>query len=236
MDRLPQVLLVKSGTTTPALVETHGDYDAWFRAALEPLGVEITLCNAYLGEPLPEAAGFDGLLLSGSPLSVRDEQPWMAAMAAWARAAAADDGKAVLAVCFGHQAVGEDAGGRVEPNPKGGEWGTIEVPLTDAGLSDPLFAGLPPVLCVQSTHRDVLVAPPEGAVRLAGNENTTWQAFKMGAQLRAVQFHPELGASAMARLIEVRGLSAPVRETDHGQRILANWIDAWVRPAATRRA
>lgn len=234
MDRKPHVLLVKSGTTTPALVETHGDYDVWFRAALEPLGVEITLCNAYLGEPLPDAAGFDGLLLSGSPLSVRDEQPWMAAMAAWARAAA-EAQKPVLAVCFGHQAVGEDAGGRVEANPNGGEWGTIEVPLTEEGQQDAIFAGLPAVLCVQSTHRDVLVQPPRGAVRLAGNENTAWQAFKLGDHLRAVQFHPELGASAMARLIEVRGLSAPVRETDHGQRILANWIDRWVRPAAARR-
>ena len=228
------IVLVKSGTTTPALVETHGDYDTWFRAALEPLGVRITLCDAFLGADLPDPRTVDGVLISGSPLSVRDEQPWMPAMAAWARAAAAG-GTPVLAVCFGHQVIGEDAGGRVEPNPNGGEWGTIEVPLTPEGLADPIFAGLPAVVCVQSTHRDVLVQPPVGAIRLAGNGNTTWQAYALGPALRAVQFHPELGASAMARLIEVRGLDAPVYETDHGLRILRNWVDAWVRPAATAR-
>lgn len=234
MNRLVNVLMVKSGTTTPALVETHGDYDDWFRAALEPAGVTLHLTSAYLGEPLPDPADFDGVLITGSPLSVRDEAAWMPALGAWARAAA-EAGRAVLAVCFGHQVVGEAAGGWVGVNPNGGEFGSISVPLTAEGRADRLFRGLPDVLCVQSTHRDVLLQPPAGAVLLAGNDNTAWQAFAMGEALRAVQFHPELRAGAMARLIEVRGLSAPVVETDHGQQILLNWIDGWVRPAAARR-
>ena len=225
----PRILLVKTGTTDPAIVATHGDYDTWFRAALEPLGVELIIIEAFKGASLPSPANFDGILLSGSPLSVRDEAPWMAALGIWTKDAA-DSGRPVLAVCFGHQVVGDVTGGRVDRNPNGGEWGTIEVALTEAGLQEPIFAGLPPIICVQSTHRDILVKPPDHAVLLAGNANTAWQAYALGDHLRAVQFHPELEAGAMARLIEVRGLQASVSETDHGRRILSNWVEHYVRP------
>jgi GMP synthase (glutamine-hydrolysing) len=224
----PRVLIVKTGTTNPEVVARHGDYDAWFVRELSAGGATHAIVDAYAGASLPDPGAFDGIILTGSPLSVRDEAPWMAALGTWALAAA--DRVPVLAVCFGHQVVGEALGGRIEPNPEGGEYGTIDVDLTDAGAGHPLFAGLGPRLCVQSTHKDVLVTPPTapGTVLLGTTPNTRWQAFAWGPRLHAVQFHPELQAAALALLMETRGIPGETRPTDDGTRILANWL-AFVR-------
>lgn len=225
----PRILIVKTGTTDRDVVDQAGDYDHWFIRVLGP----STVVPAYADARLPEPAGFDGILLTGSRLSVRDEEPWMAELARWTLAAARR--RPVLAVCFGHQLVGEALGGWVERNPRGGEYGTIDVELTAAGRTDPLFAGLPRVVRVQSTHRDALVRPPAGTTRLAGTNNTAWQAFAWGPRLRAVQFHPEMTEQAMRHLLAARHLTAPVTPTDHGLRILRNWLTHFASHASELR-
>jgi len=223
----PRVLMVKTGTTDPAVVERHGDYDAWFRQS-SPADLAWTQVNA--SAPLPQAAHFDGVLVTGSPKSVRDEEPWMLPLGRWLVDAAAA-GTPVLAVCFGHQVVGEVLGGRIGTHASGRELGTCAVELTPEGRRDPLFHGLPDLLHVQQTHGDLLVEPPTDpdVIRLAGNAHTHWQAFSWGPLLRAVQFHPEAPASALAHLLEVRGQSARTVPTPHGPAILANWVDHWLR-------
>jgi len=223
-----RILIVKTGTTDPAVVAVHGDYDRWFQEALADQS--CTVVRAYLGEALPDASDYDGVLLTGSPLSVRDEEPWMAALGSWS-VAVADRGVPVLAVCFGHQLVGEALGGVVEQNPAGPELGTVTVALTDQGIADPLFTSLPAYLTVQATHHDVLVRAPrlDNVQRLAGNANTPWQAFAYGDSLRAVQFHPELNHLVMGELLTVRGHEGWIAvESDEGRRILRNWIDYYV--------
>ena len=220
----PRVLVVQTGTTEPEVAAVHGDYDAWF--CREFASVECEVVRPFSGEKLPCAADFDGVALTGSPLSVRDEQPWMMALGRWT-VAAADDGVHVLAVCFGHQLVGEVLGGRVEVNPSGPERGTVAVCLTAEGHRDPLFQGYTSEICVQATHCDVLVRSPRGrdVVHLASNANTQWQAFRYGAYLRAVQFHPELKHNALSDLMEARGVeNCPIRPTPDGSRLLQNWL------------
>ncbi len=227
---MARILVARTGTTEPAVVARHGDYDDWFRAVLEPAGALLSVVEVHRGLPLPDPLAWDGLLLTGSPCSVRDEAPWMAPLAGAALAAAAA-GLPVLGVCFGHQLLGEALGGRVERNPAGPEYGTVTVELTEAGARDPLFAGLPRRLAVQATHRDALVRPPRHALRLAGNANTPWQAFAAGPHIRCVQFHPELTEAAMADLLEVRGIPARCGPAPLAPRVLLNWLERWCRQA-----
>ena len=224
------MLVVKCGSTEPSVAAVDGDYEAWFERTFRPEGVAPRVVSAHLGEPLPDPADHAGVVVMGSPLSVRDEAAWMSMVGRWS-VEAAERGVPVLAVCFGLQLAGEALGGRVGPNPAGREIGTVDVDLTDAGAADPLFSGLPRTLRVQATHGDVLIAPPTapGVVRLAGNDNTEWQAFAWGEALRAVQFHPELAAATLARLLAARGQQADVEPTEHGRRILVNWVDHWIR-------
>lgn len=226
--KTPRVLILKAGITDDALLSAHGDYEQWFIDALHHR-CAMQICRVCEGEPLPDAGDWDGVLITGSPLSIRDEAPWMLEMGRWS-VQAARSGTPVFGICFGHQAIGEVLGGRIGLNPNGREVGAIDVTLTDAGRADPLFAGLPEVIRVQATHGDILVVPPVGGdVRLlGGNANTDWQAFAVGERLRAVQFHPEITAETMDTLLTSRGQTGVRERTPHGPRILNNWADHWL--------
>ena len=226
-SRAGRVLVVKCGTTTPALVETHGDYERWFLDAIDEVtegGRErCDVIDAYLGAELPDPKGWSGVILSGSVLSVTDREPWMAPLGEWALEAARG-GTPVLAICFGHQLVGEALGGRVVLNEEGLEVGTVGVEIAEEARGEALFAGLPATIAVQASHSWIVEELPPGTTLLCGNVNTAIQGFSWGENLRALQFHPELTSSAARRLIEVRGYDATASESDHGRTILGNWM------------
>jgi GMP synthase (glutamine-hydrolysing) len=192
-----------------------------------------TVVSVYQGDTLPSPLGFGGVVVTGSPHSVREEAPWMTGLGLW-MLRAAEGGIPVLAICFGHQLLGEELGGRVDRNPLGQEVGTVTIETTIAGRQDPLFAGIDPVFTAQATHADALVGPPTDprVVRLAGNANTTWQAFAVGSNIRAVQFHPELPSTTLSALLKNRGQKAPCEACPAGERILRNWDNHWVSGSA----
>lgn len=227
---LPRVLLIKAGTAEPEIAADFGDYDAWFEATLDDGAQRCDVVEAWQGETLPRASLYGGLVITGSPCSVRDEAPWMDGLARWALAAAAA-GVPVLGVCFGHQLLGEALGGRVEKNPGGGEHGSVFVELTEEGRRDPLFEGLNPRIEVLSSHDDAVVTAPkdQGVRRLAGNPSAAWQAFAAGPNLRAVQFHPEFPPEALRQLMRLRGQTGEVRPSPQGAQVLRNWDRHWVR-------
>lgn len=228
--RPPQILVVQMGPVNPTVQPHIGDHVDWFRRHLEPAGAQLRSVSVYDGEVLPYGGRYDGIILSGSACGVRDQLPWMNITGRWAVAMAAHT--PVLGVCFGHQLIGEALGGRVEPHPEGPEWGTFDLPLTEAGRLDPLFEGLPDVLRVQQLHRDLVLQEPEPHrfTRLAGNAHTPLQAYAMGPWLRAVQFHPELSVMDLDLILRARAWepTSPLRPSDHGQRILGNWLRSYV--------
>lgn len=219
----PRLLVVQTGTTA-----LHGDYPRWFERAL---GRELPVVRAHQGERLGPALDRvrpHGIIVTGSPLSVMEEAPWMLQLGADLLRIGAR-GTQVLGVCFGHQLLGKVAGGAVVQNPRGREIGTVRVRLTDAARRDPLFAWAGTAeIHVQATHMDAVDPPPAGAVLLASNENCAAQAFRLSETVAGVQFHPELWAEAMRDLIlsrreklavegwDVEALLGEVREVDAG--------------------
>jgi GMP synthase (glutamine-hydrolysing) len=236
MSSSPRILLVRTGRPSPAVAARHGDFAAWFERLLAPrVAVELAEATA----PLPPAPRYDGILLTGSLASVTEGAPWMAALAHWSLAAAAQ--RPVLGVCFGHQLLGWALGGRVERNPRGPDAGARAVTLTALGAADPLFAGLPTTFLAPEAHEDHVAAVPPGARLLASSGRTPVEAFAAGDHLRAVQFHPEFDAArsratvaASRRMLSTArpgGCSsalATVRPTPLAERVLANWLDGFV--------
>jgi GMP synthase (glutamine-hydrolysing) len=205
-----RLLVVQTGTT-----HLHGDYPRWFERAL---GVELPVVRAHTGEqllPVLDRLKPRGIIVTGSPLSVTEQAPWMLQLG--------DDllrvgarGTPVLGVCFGHQLLARAAGGSVVQNPRGREIGTVRVQLTEGGRKDPLFAPWANGrdIEVQATHVDAVDPLPPGATVLASNENTAAQAFRLSETVAGVQFHPELWAQAMRDLIASRRDKLAAEGTD----------------------
>ena len=192
-----RLLIVQTGTT-----HLHGDYPRWFERAL---GFEMPVVRAHAGETLGaalERVRPKGVIVTGSPLSVTENAPWMLRLGEDLLKLGAA-GTPVLGVCFGHQLLARAAGGAVVQNPRGREIGTVRVQLTEAGRKDPLFASWAdgPEIETQATHVDAVDPLPPGATVLASNENTAAQAFRLSETVAGVQFHPELWAEAMRDLI-----------------------------------
>lgn len=214
---LKNVLLLKAGEAAASVRLSVGDYDRWFLQTIGLSGYRFDVVPAHQGAKLPaSAAGYDAVMMTGSPLSVTRLEPWMERAAEFMVNAEAH-GTPVLGVCFGHQLLAYAYGGRVERNPQGREIGTVEVRLTPAGQADALFHGLPQRIAVQATHEDIVPEPPAGAMVLAGNGNTAVQALAFRPNARGVQFHPEVQPDTMRALIQARAEGLETEAISRGQ-------------------
>ncbi len=213
---MKNVLLLKAGDAAHSVRLTVGDYERWFVESLAPGGCQFDILHVHRGARLPGSAeGYDAVMMTGSPLSVTQPEPWMERAAGFMVDAAAH-GVPVLGVCFGHQLLAYAHGARVVRNHQGREIGTVEVSLSEAGREDPLFDGVPERFAVQATHEDIVERAPEGATVLAGNANTAVQALAFGPLIRGVQFHPEVQPEAMRALILAREEKLEVEATQKG--------------------
>lgn len=101
--------------------------------------------------------------------------------------------KPTFASCWGFQAMARALGGTCIHDPANAELGTVEISLTDAGRSDPIFGSLPPSFPAQGGHEDHVVALPPGSEWLASSSQVLEQAFRfIDRPIYCTQFHPEL--------------------------------------------
>jgi len=136
------------------------------------------------------------LILSGGPASVyADGAPRL-------DPTLFDLGIPTLGICYGAQLLALELGGRVDRTGVS-EFGRTELQASGGRL----FASLPGEQTVWMSHRDTVVAPPEGARVVATSDHTPVAAFEHGERnLYGVQFHPE------------------VVHTQHGQAVLQNFL------------
>lgn len=125
-----------------------------------------------------------GVILSGSPSSVRDEnapKPDLSGIKGILP---------LLGVCYGAQYLAYAFGGDVAPAPSR-EYGRAMLTVTDA--EDALMKALPSPTQVWMSHGDTIVALPEGYKVIASTEDVANAAYRIeGEQTWAIQFHPEV--------------------------------------------
>lgn len=200
---MQRVLIVKTGTTVPAVAQRRKDFESWIATAMGLPERLVDVVRVYENEPLPPIAELGGVVVTGSSAMVTDRAPWSERSAEWL-VDAIDHGTPVLGICYGHQLLAQALGGKVENNPLGRQIGTLDVALNDAAEHDQLFSGFPRLLHLPVSHRQSVTALPPGATLLAQSARDPNHAFSFGANAWGVQFHPEFDADIVRGYIEAR--------------------------------
>jgi GMP synthase (glutamine-hydrolysing) len=157
---------------------------------------------------------FDGVMLTGSPLSVCDQTQAVRHQIDLARAVFAC-GMPVWGSCYGLQLATVALGGVVRRNPNGREIGVARaIAMTELGLGHPLLCGRRSVFDALCSHEDEVETLPPGATVLAGNDKSAVQAMAVpipaGGEFFGTQYHPELDLAVVAAILKLRasGLTA----------------------------
>ncbi|MDE5636445.1 MAG: glutamine-hydrolyzing GMP synthase [Alistipes sp.] len=149
-------------------------------------------CEIHPFNKIPEMdSSVRGVILSGSPYSVRDEhapQPDLSAI----------KGRLpLLGVCYGAQYLSYAYGGDVQPAPSR-EYGRAMLTVGDAG--DALLRGLPATTQVWMSHGDTITSIPDGYRIIASTDDVRVAAYRIeGENTWAIQFHPEVYHSTDGR-------------------------------------
>ncbi len=198
---MPASLLYLSAR--PETAAADAEY-ASFRSAL---GTGLDR-HGLIDAPLPEGVfeRYRGIVVGGSPFNVTDPEPsdvQRRVEADLERVAAAtiEHRVATMFTCYGIGVVTRMLGGTVTEHPEPPPTATVRA--TAAAVDDPLFGPAPARYAVFTTHKEGSSEPPPGGVLLATNEACPAQAYRVGTQLYATQFHPELSARAFADRITV---------------------------------
>ncbi len=151
---------------------------------------------------------WSGVILGGGPFNISDpaelktpvQQRVEGELHELALAAVAEDFP-FFGACYGIGTLGSLQGGLVD-RTYGEPIGAVTVRQTEAGAADPLFGALPESFDVFLGHKEAVTRLPEGGVLLAGGEACPVQAFRLGRNVYATQFHPELDRDGLCLRID----------------------------------
>lgn len=141
---------------------------------------EIHPYNHY---PAPDSS-VKGVILSGSPSSVRD------ANAPQVDLSSIKGAFPLLGVCYGAQYLAQNYGGEVKPSATR-EYGRAMLSKVEA--ANPLICGLSQTTQVWMSHGDTIARIPDNYRIIASTEDVPVAAFQIdGEKTWGIQFHPEV--------------------------------------------
>ncbi len=195
--------------------------------------------------PLSDFAleNYSGLFVAGSPYNASD--PVEAKTATQLRVEAdlarlldrvVERDFPFFGACYGVGTLGAHQGAIID-RTYGENTASVPITLTEAGASDPLLAGIPPVFEAFVGHKEACRELPDHAVLLASSPACPVQAFRIKQNLYATQFHPDLTTKGIVTRIHAyrdNGYFAPeamdevinrvsTADVSHSHRLLANF-------------
>jgi GMP synthase (glutamine-hydrolysing) len=178
------------------VLDFGGQYTQLIARRIRELGVysEILPCTAPLDDVL--AAGYKGLVLSGGPSSVYEDDAPLPDKKLF------EAGIPLLGICYGMQIMGYLLGGHVVPAERR-EYGAALFNLTGTGgLLDGVKPERDHQVSVWMSHGDTVMKPPPGFVSLGSTDNCPVAAMADPARrFFAVQFHPEVAHTPQGKIV-----------------------------------
>jgi GMP synthase (glutamine-hydrolysing) len=160
--------------------------------------ISYTIVDLSIGEPLPDTAKYDTLIILGGPMSVNDDLQYIRNEEELVRDFSANR-KKILGICLGAQIMAKALGAKVYKGPAP-EIGWYDITLSENGPADFLMSRLASnpetgdaanMFKVFQWHGETFDIPA-GAERLASSDIYPNQAFKYGEAAYAFQFHIEV--------------------------------------------
>jgi len=210
---------------------------AILHAAFEPLGIieewaeerqhDVTITRSYDGEPLPNSASFDFLILMGGPQSSLElkKYPYLREEIALIKQAL-NENKLVLGVCLGAQLIGDALGAKPERSPEK-EVGVFPIELTSHARDDALLKDFPEQFDVMHWHNDMPGLPSSAQV-LARSRGCPRQIVRFSPRAYGFQCHFEVTASVAQGLIDrCPSDLSPSRYVQSADQILQSSFDSF---------
>lgn len=196
----------------------HVRYSDIFRYLLgfSPDDERFVVWTASEGQPHPDPAQFDALVVTGSQQMVTflDEDSghhhtiWMRQIIdffnAW------DHTKCGLFICFGHQIEAYRRGGSIawmldEKGNRKREFGVVDITLTPEAHNHPFLKGLTEeTIAICATHSQHVVKKSDDALVLGSNSTGDNQIISYGETELSIQNHPELTPASLDAIALLR--------------------------------
>jgi GMP synthase-like glutamine amidotransferase len=147
-------------------------------------------------------------LVAGSRAGAYEDIPWVKTLLEFIRRGYNENIR-MVGICFGHQAIAQALGGKVEPSPKGWGAGARRSEIVHPKALQFFPDG---ELCLYYNHNDQVVTLPSIAERVATSGFCENEAFIIGDNILCFQGHPEYTKAYMEHVIDTAKVSQEIKE------------------------
>lgn len=231
--------ILECGRNKPEWVRDHGGFADWFPPLLNPVDPNLEFRNwTVIDGELPDAPDLcDAWLLTGSPASAYQGEPWQAALTQFVVEARRH--RPIVGICYGHQHLHAALGGTVEKAP---QWGVgikayaikRKPSWLDANSAAPDLDRLRLI----ALHQDQVTVPAPGTQVLASSPDCAFAVTTIGPNILTFQPHPEMTPAQVTEIFDLhrRDMGDALWEqaqaslaTPRDDNLAARWIVDFIR-------
>jgi GMP synthase-like glutamine amidotransferase len=207
-------------------------------------GFPVSMIPLFAGAPCPRRETFEAVFILGGPMSVNDESrfAWLAPEKDFIRECL-QCGKKVLGICLGAQLIAAALGSEVGPAPHR-EIGWFPVECDDGKNEGSNRSAVPGRFHALHWHGEMFQIPKR-ALGFARSEACVNQAFSVGRQALALQFHLESTPESVEALIrncpgdlapgpfvqEPQAILSARHHFREANRLMTRWLDRFLLAA-----